>query len=310
VKLVGKSTLRLTVYPAIKDIGFAPGAHYFLYIPDRWCFWESHPFTAASWRPAGPNLTQAPEKVIVALRKTTPNSPQTSSDEEDIKKIRSNEKRKSYRRDTIIITTSTQRKPQRAKLTFLINARRGMTRSLLERITPGSSIEVPCLLEGPYGIARPVPSFPTVVIIAGGVGVSTALPYLMQHLSTRVEITKRFVLIWSVREGSMAEKILKGVKGLGFRQDVVVKVYITRSEEKDSWRLPIGVKVRYRRPRIEESIIKEAKGRVPGTPMAVIACGGAAVVDCARKGTVEALEDAAGKNGSGEIVYWEEGYGW
>jgi hypothetical protein len=108
----------------------------------------------------------------------------------------------------------------------------------------------------------------------------------------------------------MAEKILKGVKGLGFRQDVVVKVYITRSEEKDSWRLPIGVKVRYRRPRIEESIIKEAKGRVPGTPMAVIACGGAAVVDCARKGTVEALEDAAGKNGSGEIVYWEEGYGW
>lgn len=311
VQRVGASTLRLTVYPAIKDIGFAPGAHYFIYIPDRWCFWESHPFTAASWRPASPNPSQAPEKVLVALQKTSPGSPQTSSDEEGGANKRGNNTTwKPPRRKNIIITTSAQRVPLKAKLTFLIHARQGMTRSLLERIPSGAAIRVPCVLEGPYGIARPVQAFPTVVVIAGGVGVSTALPYLQQQLSTEVAVTRRFVLIWSVREGAMAEKVLKGVKGLGFRPDVAVRVFITRSSAKDVWRLPIGVKVRYRRPKIEETILREARERIHGTPMAVVACGGAGVVDCARKGVVEALENAAGRRGTGEILYWEEGYGW
>ena len=324
VQRIGASTLRLTVYPAIKDIGFAPGAHYFIYIPDRWCFWESHPFTAASWRSASPNLSQAPEKVWVALQKTSPGSPQTSSDEEGGANKRGKGKGntatttpttnalKPPRRKNIIITTSMQRVPLKAKLTFLIHARQGMTRSLLERIPSGAAIQVPCVLEGPYGIARPVQAFPTVLVIAGGVGLSTALPYLQQQLqlSTEMAVTRRFVLIWSVREGAMAEKALKGVKGLGFRPDVAVRVFITRSNPKDEWRLPIGVKVRYRRPKIEETILREARDRIHGTPMAVVACGGAGVVDCARKGVVEALEHAAGPRGTGEILYWEEGYGW
>ncbi|KAI5809391.1 ferric reductase like transmembrane component-domain-containing protein [Pyronema omphalodes] len=308
IKLIGNSTLRVTVEVNIPDIGFQPGAFYYLYFPDTWFFWQSHPFTAASWRPASPGTAQAPNKVIVALRQTTPHSPQTSSDEEGgQKKNKQSEKKKQSERKVVY---EQQRAPQRAKLTFLIRARGGMTRTLLQQLSLGGKLSLPCLLEGPYGIARPVQAFHTVIIIAGGVGVSTALPYLTTHLSQEVGVTKRFVLIWSVREGTMAEKTLEGIKGLSFRKDVALKVYITRSSEKDSWRLPLGVKVRYKRPMIEESILKEARNRIHGTPMAVIACGGGPVVDCARRGTVMALENAAGRKGEGEILYWEEGYGW
>jgi hypothetical protein len=435
--ITGTSTILLTVYPNIKDVGFAPGVHYFLYFPDNWCFWESHPFTALSWRPTGPTLTRAPPKVLKALEEIPdpelekaleseveqvidpanvplPASvlpePEIESDDEDDdggmtvlssyndkviddsddeeeeeeedeeksgdeekkprrprkeceeeKKKKKEEKKqkkearkskkeerkskkeerkskkeerkpkkeekkpreekkiqkyseKEIQKSRIITTSSARRGPARPKLTFLIHPRKGMTRTLLNRLleSPHHSLDMSCLLEGPYGIARPVQAFPTVVVIAGGVGMSTALPYLQQHMSKGVEITRRFLLIWSVRDGIMAQKILASIKSLGlsFRKDVELKLYITRAKEGDSFLLPAGVKVRYRRPKIERSIQREAKRRVPGTPMAVVACGGAAVVDCARKGSVMALERAAGRKGMGEIVYWEEGYGW
>jgi hypothetical protein len=419
--ITGTSTILLTVYPNIEDVGFAPGAHYFLYFPDNWCFWESHPFTALSWRPTGPILTRAPPKVLKALEEIPdpelekvresvieqsldpanvplPASvlPEIESDDDDDdggmtvlssyndkviddsddeeeedekeeekpddeekkprrhrkereeakkkkkeeKKQRKEEKKskkeerkpkkeerkpkeetkiqkhteKETQKSRIVTTSSARRGPARAKLTFLIHPRKGMTRALLNRLleSPHHSLDMSCLLEGPYGIARPVQAFPTVVVIAGGVGMSTALPYLQQHMSKGVEITRRFLLIWSVRDGIMAQKILASIKSLGlsFRKDVELKLYITRAKEGDSFLLPAGVKVRYRRPRIERTVLREAKRRVPGTPMAVVACGGAAVVDCARKGSVMALERAAGRKGMGEVVYWEEGYGW
>ena len=338
VKLIpGTTIIRLTVYPKMNDVGFAPGAHYFLYFPDRWCFWESHPFTAAAWRPAGPSLTTAPEKVLVLLEKISekrelpPNNKRireiaadekitsmqlhnTNDTDTDTDREKKPHKLRPPRKDAAfaVTTSAARRAPQRAKLTFLIHARHGVTQNLLQRVlaSPTKCLKLPCLLEGPYGIARPVQAFPTVILIAGGVGISTALPYLQQHLSTGIETTRRFVLIWSVRDGTLAEKLLAHIRGLGFRRDVVVKVFITRAKEGDSWRLPVGVKVRYRRPRIEDTILREANSRVPGTPMAVVACGGAAVVDCARKGSVMALKDAGGMKGTGEIAYWEEGYGW
>jgi hypothetical protein len=89
-----------------------------------------------------------------------------------------------------------------------------------------------------------------------------------------------------------------------------VKVYVTQSREKrnkeegrEGWGLPVGVRVRQRRPGIEEIIVREAGMRVAGTPMAVVACGAGGVVDVARRGVVRVRR-------MGDVVYWEEAYGW
>lgn len=66
------STIRLTVYPNTKDMGFSPGAHYFLH---RWAFWEPHPFMVVAWRLASPC---ALEKVLRFLEQF-PDSPQTTT---------------------------------------------------------------------------------------------------------------------------------------------------------------------------------------------------------------------------------------
>lgn len=290
----GTNTLRVTVYPGIKDIGFVPSAHYFLYIPDRLAFWESHPFTAASWRPAPPD---APPKVHQALRRIRQDSG-TSTDD------------KGPMRVTTSPPTSTRARP---KLTFLITARKGMTGNLLARIQNSGqhTIEIPCLLEGPYGTLRPIHAFPTILLVAGGVGISTALPYLQEHLLSRTPAL-RFTLIWTVREVELAVNVLHRVRGLGGNSGVSIKVYITGAEPgKDEGRVfPQGVRVRYRRPRIIEQVVKAAQERERGTAMAVVACGSGAVVDDARRGAVEALKTAAGRDGRGEVVYWEEAQGW
>lgn len=323
----GTTTIVYSVYPSVKEVGFAPAAHYFIYMPERFAFWESHPFTAASWR-SGSNRRnhQAPDKVITALQ--------------DIKYLESGYKSSSTssdgKRKTTTITMTTKelgRKPtapKKAKLTFLIQARSGMTHKLCQRILDSRDgyVDIPCLLEGPYGKLRPVSAFPTVVVIAGGVGISTALPYLRKHLYRGRDPTRRFALIWTLRDAEVADNILQEVKGLSFRPDVSVKVYITGGEDRNRegsgkdkelglgmggggcWRMPLGVDVKYRRPRIAEAIVRESEARVPGTPMAVIACGSGSVVDAARQGAVKALEGAAGSKGMGEVMYWEEGHGW
>lgn len=191
-----------------------------------------------------------------------------------------------------------------------------MTHNLQQRIldSPTREIEISCLLEGPYGNIRPVHAFPTVVVVAGGVGISTALPYLKKYLHHRRELNRRFVLIWTVREAALAENLLREIRGLSFRPDVAVKLYVTgeneKLAEKENWRLPVGVSLKYKRPKIVKAVVKEGQGRVSGTPMAVIACGSGSVVDAAREGAVKALGEASGKKGMGEVLYWEESHGW
>lgn len=287
----GSSTLRITIYPAVKDIGFVPSAHYFLYIPNRLTFWESHPFTAASWRPAPP---EGPPKVKAFLEGVKREN-STSSSIPMLSRSSSTKSRK-------------QGKP---KLTFLVTARKGMTASLLARLQEAKhhTIKLPCYLEGPYGTLKPIHAFHTVVLIAGGVGISTSLPYLQEHILAAVPALK-FTLVWTVREEELAANVLHRVQELRERRGVCIKVYITGEQKRKDLVFPPGVRVRYRRPRIVEQIVKAANEREWGTSMAVISCGSGAVVDDARRGAVEALHTAAGRDGRGDVVYWEEAQGW
>jgi hypothetical protein len=103
---------------------------------------------------------------------------------------------------------------------------------------------------------------------------------------------------------------LSGVRGLNRRNDVVIKIYITRTGGEKKLKFPQAVKIRRGRPKIEEAVVKIVQERMTGSPMAVIASGSGSVVGSARKGAVKALADAPGRRGLGEAVYWEVGYGW
>ena len=110
----------------------------------------------------------------------------------------------------------------------------------------------------------------------------------------------------------MAVKILQRVPELERSHEMYIKVYITGEPQpvkEGEGVFPSSVRVRYRRPKIVEQVVKAAEERVRGTAMAVVACGSGPVVDEARRGAVKALRSAAGPKGRGELVYWEEAQG-
>ncbi|PUU78369.1 hypothetical protein B9Z19DRAFT_1084281 [Tuber borchii] len=213
------------------------------------------------------------------------------------------------------------RGPPRPKLTFLIKPRKGMTATLASMIrendeaqvrrgvTRIKELEIKCLIEGAYGINRPMHLFETAVVIAGGVGVTTILPYLADFNNRsrgagpeNRTLTRRFVFVWTAREEELVENVVvkRIPKGVLNREDVSLQLYVTKKKAEGEKKLP---GVRYRRPNIPEILAAERK-RLVGR-MAVLSCGPSVLVDITRNAVVECLTQERK-----HVQYFEESYGW
>ena len=213
------------------------------------------------------------------------------------------------------------RGPPRPKLTFLIKPRKGMTATLAGMIrendeaqvrrgvTRIKELEIKCLIEGAYGINRPMHLFETAVVIAGGVGVTTILPYLADFNNRsrgagpeNRTLTRRFVFVWTAREEELVENVVvkRFPKAVLNREDVSLQLYVTKKKAEGEKKLP---GVRYRRPNIPEILAAERK-RLVGR-MAVLSCGPSVLVDITRNAVVECLTQERK-----HVQYFEESYGW
>lgn len=87
-------------------------------------------------------------------------------------------------------------------LVFYIRAMDGFTRKLHDYAAINHAKSVVALVDGPYGAPPPVNTFNTVILIAGGSGVSFTLPLLLDIISAaRRQATpvKRIVFVWTVK---------------------------------------------------------------------------------------------------------------
>ncbi|RDW76810.1 ferric reductase family protein [Aspergillus mulundensis] len=185
--------IRLDVIPgagAGTDIRLrpGPGQYYFLYQPFRWTGWESHPFTLGSWgyivRPAEGNL-----KYTSKSGQTTPTA--LKGDEEvDVSQIPllSDSSSDSHATLTHAHTDGPSGEVNvQLKLTFYIRPYNGWTRALRDqcRASPNlsSTSTSTILLEGPYGTEFPVWRYESVLLIAGGTGIASAVPYIQDHIA-------------------------------------------------------------------------------------------------------------------------------
>ena len=121
----------------------------------------------------------------------------------------------------------------RAKITFLVRPHKGITQTIWNRIAEkskkstgfdkfgnrivdladlkGINLNITCLIEGPYGHQHSLHTYDTVVMIGGGIGVSTTLAYLYDHMARaekRETFTRRFVFVWSCREDMLMNRLI------------------------------------------------------------------------------------------------------
>ncbi|GIC84420.1 ferric reductase family protein [Aspergillus udagawae] len=144
---------------------FKAGQYMYLYIPSLG-LWTSHPFSVA-W---------------------------TSSD-----RMTSSEKRDSSDSFNVLLGG-----PQRTTMSFLIKRRDGFTNKLLRKVHSSEEgrFNATALAEGPFGGIHSLASYGTVLLIAGGIGITHPISYLREFadgFSNRSMAVRRVTLVWVVR---------------------------------------------------------------------------------------------------------------
>ncbi|KAF2773969.1 hypothetical protein EJ03DRAFT_323320 [Teratosphaeria nubilosa] len=162
------------------------GGHAYLYFPTlSWRVWENHPFSVACGflsHASGvamcspsevPSTYVTSDTKSMAMKESADASPDRSGDISSAK----------------LHTPA----PTDIGLTFFIRTCKGMTSRLRNRTT------LPVLVEGPYGASHhgiDISTYPNILCIAGGVGITAVVPLLTNCSGGRSK------LFWSVRRGT------------------------------------------------------------------------------------------------------------
>ncbi|KAF9885308.1 hypothetical protein FE257_013025 [Aspergillus nanangensis] len=219
-------------------------------------------------------------------------------------------------------------------LYLLVRRRSGFTDSLAKRVTKTSSGVLPihAIVEGPYGEIHSMDSYGTVMLFAGGAGITHHLPYI-SHLvrghAKGIVAAQRITLVWAIRSPGYLEAIQpwldrmmrdnKGgrehereTKG-GNREEVEevsdtvasvlrILVYVTGASDEPLPRSRFRtMQVMAGRPSFGTLIRWEAEKQVGA--MAVVCCGPGGFSDDVRRACRKAQRRT-------EIVLFEESFTW
>ncbi|KAF8543920.1 ferric reductase like transmembrane component-domain-containing protein [Trichophaea hybrida] len=248
-----------------------PGQHLYLYMP-KVALWTSHPFTI-TW----------------------------SEDEQHIKL--GDEKLPMNRQDIVHQTDRT--------MSLIIRRRTGFTNALFKKAydSPNKTFTTTVLAEGPYGKIDTLGSYGTVVLVAGGVGITHPVPYireLVEGYANGTVATRRVTLIWVIQTPEHLEWIrpwMTKILAMEKRRDVLkILLFVTRPKSTKEIHSPSStVQMFPGRPNFNTLLNMEIEGKMGS--MVVTVCGGGSLSDDVRK-AVRAKQDVA------NIDFVEEAFSW
>ncbi|CZR52238.1 related to metalloreductase [Phialocephala subalpina] len=211
--------------------------------------------------------------------------------------------------------------PSRSKTTIscIIASRTGMTAALYRkaRQSPTGSLSLSAFVEGPYGSSENMKYYGTVVLFAGGVGITHQLSILYDLVSAFADgtcATRKAVLIWSVRIKEQLEWIgawLDDILHMSRREsELKVLLYVTRTtlgrEESGAVLKEMGLSehITFGRMNVQALVSGEFQDRVGA--MSVGVCGPGGLADDVRMAT----RGVSGEGGGGNVEFWEESFTW
>jgi len=271
------------------------GQFYYLYQPSAWQGYENHPFTLGAWSLE----SSASDEAGSSLMQHTDAPHEFDQSESDLRH-----------------SCGTQ------TLTFWIRPYDGWTKRLRDECLKSStrSSAPTILLEGPYGHHCPTSSFDSVLLIAGGTGIASAVPYILEHMplskAGRTNTT-HIHLLWTARQASFIQEVFAHeLRTTAQRDDFSADLFFTRQSEspkdteedfqtQDDEVLEMP-ELQYGRPDMAAAIAKAAtRAEMTGTKVAVLVCGPPAMADEARLAVHRSL-----KRGCHSVEYFEESFGW
>jgi predicted ferric reductase len=269
VEALPGNATRITVALA-RPWSFKPGQHAYLYMPTI-SMLQSHPFSAA-W----------------AEQSTG------SDDDEEI----------AVRRRSIGGSRN-------MTVAFVVRARTGFTNALYQRAVaaPNGVLETTCWVEGPYGGYHPLVSYGTVLLFAGGVGITHQVPYVRSLLEGAVigtVATRKITLVWIIQSPEHLEWIrpwMTEILAMEKRREILrIMLFVSRPKSTKEIHSPSAtVQMFPGRPNIDTLIGIETEQQVGA--MAVTVCGPGALSDEVRRAVRI-------RNRTTTIDFVEEAFAW
>lgn len=174
---------------------------------------------------------------------------------------------------------------------FVIRARTGFTNTLYQKAAaaPNGILTTTCMVEGPYGGFHNLDSYGTVMLFAGGVGITHQVPHvrsLIEGFSNGTVATRKIVLVWIIQSPEHLEWIrpwMTEILAMEKRREVLrIMLFVSRPKSTKEIHSPSAtVQMFPGRPNIETLLGIETEQQVGA--MAVTVCGPGALSDEVRR---------------------------
>jgi predicted ferric reductase len=237
---------------------FRPGQYMFLTVPSIG-LWTSHPFSLA-WSDD-------------ALA-TPPSTPEAIDAEKGL----------SIRQAEILSVNKTT-------MSAIVRRRDGFTHNLFKKCeaSPDGRIVIKAWAEGPYGGLARLNSYGTVLLFAGGVGITHQVPFvreLVTGFANGTTAARRVLLVWTIQSPEHLEWIrpwMSQILALDKRRDILrIQLFVTRPRSTREIQSPSAtVQMFPGRPNVETLIGIECENMVGA--MGVSVCGTGGLADDVRR---------------------------
>lgn len=206
---------------------------------------------------------------------------------------------------------------------FVAKKHAGVTHKLHTSVTSKNDKTDSCRvwIEGPYGTSFPIERYETVLLVAGGIGITAILSYALEM--KRKGTDQHVILYWMVREASSMKWVKEQLDEITESGLIEINIFITGEDSKEKTEegesstslselsdkeitgisAPRYTLKRNTRPDMEEVVaqtVQTAEGSV-----AVVSCGPAALADACRAAVTENVD-----KGKGRVDYFEDAFSW
>lgn len=251
----------------------APGTHVYAYLPTI-SYWQSHPFSVA-WSEQHSKHARKPSVDVAQNEKSVKATSKTAS-----------------------------------SVSLIMARRTGMTKHLYDRaVANGGVYKTIGFLEGPYGALESLHSYGTVLLFAGGVGITHMMPHLRDLIKRREDRTaaiRKIVLVWSFKDRASLEWVrpwMEQILAMESRREVLeIRMFVTRPKNPEEVRSPSNrVQMFPGRPPITEIVWEVFEKRIGALSIGV--CGAGPLSDDVRAASRSIVEE-------GKVDFWEEAFTW
>lgn len=269
-----------------RHVTVQPGSHVYAYLP-RISWWMSHPFSVA-WTNTEAEPPTGREDTELGL----PCSPDAF------------EKQSRHTRGL-----NTKKPP--TSISLIVVARTGMTLTLYRRAisSPSHTLNLSGYIEGPYAGHDSLASYGTVILFAGGAGIThhlVQIRHLIASASACTVATRKIIIVWSVRNVEMLTWVRPWMDEIlympGRREVLKMELYVTQPRDgKDLVSPSSTVRLHPRRCCPGAVLDDELSSRVGATAVSV--CGPGAFADDVRAATRARMH-------WGSLDFFEEAFTW